>query len=958
VVYSYPLDGQWDVPLRARLLLTLSKAPATPVDTACARTNGQVTGAFCVEGPDGFVQGSLSLHGATLEFLPAGGLVAGATYKVWARPALLPDATNLSADAPLVTFHARSTRTRPGVAATVLTVNGAAAGAGGALPSPFYDVAPVRLVFSEPLDTRTVSAATVRLVHVASGAAVAGFAVAHSVHLTFDPTEALSAGDAYRLEVDAAVKDLGGEAIAPVAVTFTPTRVAPPGAALYPLPMAVAPPYTPGTPQPSSRIGGMPVNTYAMSSLLDGDTTGGVLAGGLDALAGDPSAGPTIPLFIRRGGRLDLTSRVMRTAGVIVTGKETGTIHFTLLTDGFGVMRRNPFRSADQVPDDVEAPTLVDLTFDAVISSDDPLGNDVSTQTVMGIRVLGIASADGDQLAVEQVSAIDYRVLGLETAPISMVQRMRTGGHGAVSPLGLPALTTSQPVDGARDVPPGDPIELDFSGPLEPVMRDGFEVTLQGGGAGNVPASLRLEGSTVTIVPAQRLAEGTTYSVHWAGLRALSGAMLPSGAFSFTTAVTTASTAVPPVLLALYPGAPCALTGATADSPGHCVGGLATDSGYLPFTLPANHDVRAYFSLPIDPASLTLGAACGQGSVRVEQVGAAGQCTGPVPGTLVKLDRELRFLPVSPWTPGAAYRLTLVAGTNATCDAGEICSAGVGGHARVPLNTDPLTGFASGAGGPDVVIDFTGAGATAAVLQPLGSDVSADTNANGYVDGGEVTNDRNRQMNEIVGLDGLLLSSVTIDDADCAPSRAGKQSCSYTSSALPSIIRGVVEHCPVDPQGNASTMPYPCIEVQTLPGIVLQSSTSMTTRSLLGTQSSPSGQQIIRVREMGRPILGYIFNEPGQADPQYLLVEDTYVDAPDMVLQTGVTHDLHSKPLHTTLKGPLTYRADGKTQVALRSLADSLLNLTITGPFSVTSTIHLRTPAGETRITLAELPKR
>lgn len=959
VIFSYPADGQWDVPLRARLLLGFSKALPATVDGACSRANGKVTGAFCVEGPDGFVQGSLTIDGATLVFLPTGGLAPGATYRVWARPALVPGATNLPTDTPLLTFHARSTRTRAGAPATVLTVNGAPLAADGSSPQPFYDVGSVRLLFSEPLDRTTVAPGTVRLVHAPSGAAVDGVVVADGIHLTFDPAEALSAGERYRLEVDAAVRDAGGEAIAPFSVTLTPRRAAAPGKRLYPLPMRVAPPWTSGKPQLPSRIAGMPLNTYVMSSVLDGNQTGGVLPGGFDALAGDPAAGPTFPVVIPRGERIDMTSRVIHTGGIVDTGVSTGTVHFTLITDGFGVMRRNPFRDADQHPDDAEAPTFLDLTIDAIISSDDPLGNVISTQTIMGIRVLGIATVDGDQLAVEQVSTIDYVVLGLESAPISMVLRMRTGAPPSVAPLGLPVLTASSPVDGARDVRPGDPIELDFSGPLEPAVREGAAITLLGGTT-PVPVGLRFDGSTLTVVPSRRLDEGTSYTLGWSGLRSLAGETLASGAVSFTTAVNTASAPVPPILLALYPGAPCALTGATAASPGHCAGGRATDSGYLPFTLPANHDVRAYFSLPIDPASVTTGAACGQGSVRVERVNAARQCTGVVPGTVTKLDRELRFVPDAPWTPGAAYRLTLVAGPNATCDAGELCGKG-----RLPLNTDPLNGYARGAGGPDVVIDFTGAPATTAVFQPLATEVVTDTNANGYVDGNEAPNAGSRGANEIAGVEGLLFSSATMDGADCLPDRTGKQSCSYVTMATPSLIRGVVERCPVDPQGVSSVMPYPCLEVQTLPGVILQTSTSMTTVSaggLLGTNSSPTGPGIIRVREVGAPILGYIFNEPGQRDPQYVLGEDTYVDAPDMVLQPGATHDLRSRPLHMTLKGPVTYGPDGKTRVALRSLGDTITTVNITyallGIPVATGALHTRTPAGEQRVTLTELPKR
>jgi hypothetical protein len=973
VVFSYPAPGQFDVPLGARILLTFTgNLPAT-VDTACTRTGGQLQGALCVEGPGGFVPGTVEVHGGTLAFTPAGGLAPGTTYRVWASPALLPGATNLSATAPLLTFRSRSTRPRGGEAATILTWNGLPPNADGTSAQPTLDAAPIRLLFSEPLDPRTVNATSVRLVHAADGVAVDAVPVVHGVHLTLQPDQPLAAGEPYRVELTQAVRDVGGEPIAPATLSFTPRRMAPAGAGLYPLPLNVVPAWTDGVGQPSSRLGAAPVNASILSSQLIGTNTLGAVAGGLDVGAGDPQVmGTPLPMLIPRGQRLDLTGMAIRYGGAIASGIRTGTVHFTMLTDAVGFLMRNPYRDPAQEPDDVQSPTWVDFTMDAVLTGEDAHGNTVATQTVMGIRVLGLSTLDGEELAIEQVGAMDFDLVGVDTAPIGMALRLRTGTRAPTPELGLPFLVSSYPAAGAVDVSPGEPIELNFSGPMDPArIRDGIEVTLAQGGA-PIPASTRLEGSTLVVVPSQRLTERTTFTLSYSGLRSIGGAGVAGGSLSFTTSDSTAPQPVPPIVTALVPGAPCALTGASATSGGACAGGKASDAPYQPFALPANREVRVVFSEPVDPASLTLGAACGQGSVRVETLGAGGACAGVVAGSLVKRDREVRFVPTAPWTPGAAYRLTLVAGANTACDAGEIC-----GRNGRPLNTDPLAGAGTNApagssaagpsaasaaaagGGPDLVVPFTGAPATPDTYQPLASDPIADRNGNGFLDATERVNDANRAVMEIVKIGGII-TNAALTGVDCLAARAGTQTCSYLNATLPSSIGGVLPSCPVDAQGQPSSAANPCLEVRVFPSAILGTSISMNTTALglVPINDVSTGMMLMRLRETGGPLHGYILREPGVADPQFVIDQDLYLDAPDMKLPIfGTTHDLQSKPLHATLKGPVTFGADGRMNVALRSTADVNLTVNISA-LGLPGHIDLRIPAGEMRVTLSGPPLR
>src|SRR6185436_14663468 len=99
---------------------------------------------------------------------------------------------------------------------------------------------------------------------------------------------------------------------------------------------------------------------------------------------------------------------------------------------------------------------------------------------------------------------------------------------------------------------------------------------------------------------------------------------------------------------------------------------------------------------------VTRGTQCGQGTVRIEETDAGGACTAAVPGTLIIRERELVFIPDAPWADGKHYKVSYVAGTNDSCDAGELCDLGGA------LNFDPLAGMGGGdGGGANLAIPFT-----------------------------------------------------------------------------------------------------------------------------------------------------------------------------------------------------------------------------------------------------------
>lgn len=930
VTFAWPRDGQRDVPVRAPVVLRFSDQLNTPT-LDC--------GSFCVEGPSGPVAGKLTVSaGNTIVFTPTGAFDEGTTYRVRASVGLLTGGTNLERD-PLITFTTRQTRPIRGTPAAALTLNDGPLD-GGALP--FLDVSPLRLLFSEPVDPSSVSSATVTLANGDGGVVPASLA-AGGAHVVIDPLSDLTAGTPYTLTLSG-VRDLGGEPLAPLTVKVVPQRTALPEGLIRQT-LAITPAWS--ATGPLSPLSGAPVNASQAASPLIGSATLGLLGGGLEAQLGDPSAfGGPIPMVIRRGQQLDLSPLAIRFGGALESGYETRTLHFTVLNDAVGFLTRNPFRPAEQLPDE-RAPVFVDLTMDTVVTAEDAQGNALATQTVMGLRLLGLSSVDDDQLVVDQIGALDFGTLGINVAPTTLALRLRTGATVAPPAIPTPALTATFPTAGDTEAAPDTAMHLVFSGP---VVLDAATFALTENNA-PVATSARVDGSTVIVTAARRFADGATIKLTHSGLASPSGQSVAAGSLSFAT-MRIASTTTPPKLASVTIGAPCALTRTSATSAGACAGGETSDGAYAAFALPANRDVRVGFTQAMKVSAFVQGSACGTGAIRVERLTSAGTCEGVVSGTLFTHDRGFRFVPSAPWTPGTQYRLVLVAGSNGTCDGGELCS-----RANVPLNTDPLAGLES-AGGPDVVIRFTATAPTPDSLQPLSSEPYADLNSNGDVDGAEVMHDENRVAMEVAGTSGIV-TDASLNGADCVPGRMGKQVCVGLRTELPVSVGALQERCPLDGNGAPTTSGGPCLEVRVLPNVIFNTSMSMNTTAIgfLPINDLPTHEMIMRIREPSGPALGYILRDPGDAFPQFVIRQSVYLDAPDLRILGGVvSHDVKSKPLDVVLKGPVTFLPDGRMRVALQNLADVPLRVSISA--LATGAIDLRIPKGEMHLTLVGGPLR
>src|SRR6187402_1184745 len=110
VVFTFPADGQLDVPTGTRVVVTFSEPVAQGALGGCSADGA---GGLCLVGPSGpsAAMPAVVGDGKTVE-IPAGELEPGATYELHVGSALAPFAQNLPGAGPLVRFRTRATRTR------------------------------------------------------------------------------------------------------------------------------------------------------------------------------------------------------------------------------------------------------------------------------------------------------------------------------------------------------------------------------------------------------------------------------------------------------------------------------------------------------------------------------------------------------------------------------------------------------------------------------------------------------------------------------------------------------------------------------------------------------------------------------------------------------------------------------------------------------------------------------
>jgi hypothetical protein len=907
VVFTYPRDHQVDVPTGARLLVSFSDPVAADAVVSVVGPAGAIG-----------VTPTVSTSGNTVSIVPSA-LDPGTKYAIE------------SDGAPLVEFTTRSDRPLPGPPA-LLAIDGSDPATPGTF-RPILDVSTLQLVFSEPLDPRSVvmEAGSVELVD-AGGTAVPATLLARGIHVVVDPVTPLIAGMPYELRLGDRITDEGGDTMVGATVPFTPAGSLGDGPIRQ-----VFRTRNPGDVD-TEVLRTDVINEMDVVHPLIGSVSSAIRPAVIETQLGDPRAlGGPIAFTIPRGQRFASEGLDIALAGAVPSGLTTGDIQIELLSDGGGLLYRN---RPDTLPDNHSSPLLVDLSLDLAVYATDPTGNAVLAQTILGAQLTGIAIADHGALAIESVGALDINLLGIATAPTNLVLDLISDPSATVSVDSQPPmLVASLPDADSAALDPEQGIELIFDEPIDLDRARAGGVQLRDGMA-PVDATIESHGSVIVVRPRKTLLDGEGYRVELTDIADLAGNAMATRTLSFATPAV-AATPVPMALEAVYPGAPCALVS------GRCAGGLATDDTYQPFTLAADDQIRVVFDRPALASSLVVGTTCDTGAIRIETVDDTGACTGVVPGTLLRHARDLAFVPDVPWVTGQAYRLRLVSGPDATCDAGEICGAN-GRAARF----EPLAGMGTTAGGgPDLIVAFTGAAAASRTTLLASASPAADINGSGQLDAVETAPDTNRVALRIASTSGLI-TSAAFTGADCVPQTPQQEACMYVAGAIPATLGDKRDNCPLPDGTTAAT----CVPVEMTPQAMYSTSITMTAAALgIGIQST-TGMSVMRMRQPANaPLEGYIVDDGGT--PKLVTALDLYMDAPDMTVPLA-TSDMHSKQLSVLLEGPVAFQPDGRLALSLSNVADVPITVGITAPLGITGTVKLVVPKGEMKLQLVTPPQR
>jgi hypothetical protein len=944
VVYTFPADGQLDVPLGTRIVVTFSDPVNASAIAACSGTAAQPVGALCLVGPDGPVATNARVTGDGRIVQLTAALAEGTMYAIHVRPELAPAVRNLPASGPLARFTTRSTRPRT-AATALLAVNGGSPDHPDAF-RPMFESSTIRLVFSQPLDPRSVALAPGRIELVdRAGAAVPARLLSDNIHVSIDPVDDLVAGQSYQLKIGSGLIDLAGRPVTPAALSLVAERRAAAHPLVQMLRTRAAGDRGPAAPHVSADH-----NVIAIDSPLIGASSLALQPGALAIELGDPTLDGPLAFTIRRGQRLRAGGLDVLLGGVLPAGLHTGDILIELLSDGGGRIYRNP-NQPDGRPDDDRAPLLADLSLDVAIYAVDAEGNAVLTQTALGVQGSGVVIAADDELDIEAAMAIDLGLLGLATTTTNLALELITDPTAALdADRTSPTLLAALPSTTAAPASPDTAVELVFSEPVD-LERARLGVQLQTAAGQAVPGAIEGHGAALAIHPLAPLVPGTTYRVALDDIADLAGNPLPATAAPSFTIPPQIATTAPPIVASVHPGAPCALGGAGAATPGHCLTSAPGDNYHL-FSLAANDAIDVRFTQPLAPASVTLGTACNTGSVRVEQLDAGGGCLAPVAGTLRLRDRAVSFVPDQPWQVDKHYRLTLVSGPDDRCDAGELC-----GTHGVAVNLSPVDRGAQGAlARTDLVIDFTGAAATTATLATMETAPIGDVNGSGAIEPGELVSDDNRVALRITGTGGVV-TAASFPVPDCIAATPETEACTALSAALPVALLPATHDCALPGGATAAS----CVPVALSPQLVVATSLPLRATAVDGPTTinldTVTGALVMRLREdPGGPAMGYIIDDHGA--PTFVATLAVYLDAPDMRIGFGFDHDLRAKPLAIAVRGPLQFLPDGRIAIAVANVADVPIDVHILQGGKPVGTVNMVMPLGGLKLQLVSPPLR
>ena len=740
-----------------------------------------------------------------------------------------------------------------------------------------------------------------------------------------------------------------------------------------------------------SRLHGEPLNQFNLETVALGTTRVDTKPVTLEGWLGRPSQFPKFtPVVARAGQQLRITGiDPIKLGGEVDTKISSGDIIGTFVSDVTGFLTKNPYRPNGVNPDDDLAPLHVYMDFDLAMHAENPNGNGSINQNLMHIRAVGVVDVKDGALTFEVFRTLELDLFsGATTVSADFALGVRADvdfpfDESNSAPL---VVTGALPVDGEPAADPADNIIITFNEPVDVSTLPGVTLTNLSAGV-DVPIQVRSTGSAVVVTPLSPMARGADFQLNLGASLADMGLYEPSplmlspedatfgdGLVNFTTASYAATEVpdAPPVLIGMYPGIGCYLVD-TEQEPGkagRCDGGIgaqeaANDDQYEPdylysdFLYDVSRPIEMTFNQPMDLESLAPGTIASDGS----QCDTGAICMGErrnnawvtIPLSLQKNPLRARAYPEpNRVVVGNDYRLVINGGN----DAPGVFRNDVG----YALNTNPLRGIGNpdaaadggpNAGGPNIVLDVTAQPDNGAIFATVITRDYTDVNGNGYVDESEIPAEKNNATANIKEFGGL------ITDASLANGGVA-----YTSAGLPMAF---LEKEPialdyfgltlVSQNGDERTWcaderfldendEVYCITtegdfmipVEINPEIVMGTQLTMTASVGPVPLELDTGPLVLRfspyfdeaLRET--PLRGFVLNEAGADEVQFIARLDALMDAPDVEILGGLgTGNVRSVRLSSYIQGPVQYQPNGK--IALVSdnrtamSADLVLNL-------------------------------
>ncbi|MDO6444069.1 Ig-like domain-containing protein [Marinobacter sp. 2_MG-2023] len=765
------------------------------------------------------------------------------------------------------------------------------------------------------------------------------------------------------------------------------------------------------------------INGVTLNSVLQGVAGPSQQTGDLFAeLAFAPSfeATEALPLRIAKGSILRSTSLDVLVGGVVPVTEavnpgepvgplqKTGDIKVTMTSDASGYLSPNLYT------DDINAPRQITLFMDVSMNTAEAQPNASLSQDLMGVELRGIAIVKDGVLTIDAIGMVEPNLLGQEftDSTIAFHLEAATDAESALDAELDRELDNTSPkllswTPGAADaIPatrqsmhrPGDPVILFFDEPLDPAsIRNG--VSLYANGQHEKDLHARLDGTTLILNPEGGLKQGVSYLVSARGVADLAGntAMVEDLSFELDPTDTAAPsvTQAPPLALTTYPGFPCETTYDAIDLAagvhGQCwdatSGGQEGDVLPVP-EMPENRPIVVIFSQPMKLASIRPGE-----TFVVEKVAADKTPIETVAGRLEKNNQRIRFFPDQPWERDAFYRYTMKVDRAAPNCAQEnptsICGANM-----LPLKTDLLEGLNGGGNGDNSMsIYFKGVAGQESVFTPLRNLPIRDTNANFRIDcsSNDDTSCIEPFAHEGSDEDGWSPSanttklSVKNNQASATPGlvsgkaearvgcetgeRCPRNKFIYQTYALNTEVKGPGIYKPTGEKGILVDL-YPTMLATTSVSVFVE-------LKVLGfiplMEESITNTQLIRMRytqdpscagDAGCPrnqlIPGAII-EGDNGQPVFKTQVELMLDAPDMEIPLGGTHDLYAREFIFDLEGDITFFDDGRMQIEQRNinLVDinvSANTLGIPNAGLITINLPLQIPVGGTYLNFITNP--